>query len=295
LLLEWTVNLMAKSCTPSLLFLPLFVSIVFSLSQDSFSMTKAFDQLMMSYSAYCPQAQVQSWNCYFCNNNTEVKKFVVVSTVNNASTNIFGYVGYTGTIAQVVFRGTQESSLVNWIENLNYSHSTPYPNVPNAFVHSGFLDAWYSVRPQVEAAVKLIYSHITPTAFYFSGHSLGAALSVLAAMEIGTPLSIPVTCYNYGDPRVGNQIFEQYFNSHISTTYRIVNQHDIVPHLPPKVLGFWHIATEVWWNTSTTYKICNDSGEDPTCSDSVLVPLSVADHLDYLGVPLALGHASGCG
>jgi len=234
-----------------------------------------------------------------------------VDTVSNTSTNIFGYVGYTGTIAQVIFRGTQESSLTNWIESmnqfafrtsfphlsfiffldLNFSHSSPYPLVPNAFVHSGFLDAWHSVRIQVQMAVKNIYSHITPTAFYFSGHSLGAALSVLAAIEIGAPLSVPVTCYNYGDPRVGNQVFADYFNT---TTYRVVNEADIVPHLPPKALGFWHIATEVWYTTSSTYKICNPSGEDPSCSDSLLIPLSIPDHLDYLGVPLALGHSAGC-
>jgi len=224
-----------------------------------------------------------------------VKQFKYVGAAYNKTTNIFGYVGYTGTIAQVIFRGTESSSLVNWIENLNYSTTTPYPLIPNAKVHSGFLGDWYSIRPQILAAVKLIYNHITPTAFYFSGHSLGSALSILAATEIGIPLSVPVTCYNYGDPRVGNEVFSSYFNEHITTVYRAVNQLDPVPHLPPKALGFWHVATEVWWENKTYYKICDNTGEDLTCSDSVYYEAtSISDHLDYLNVPLALGAASGC-
>ena len=111
-----------------------------------------------------------------------------MATVSNASTNIFGYVGYTGTTAQVIFRGTQESSLINWIESmplviwsfyfssflpsylyvsdLNYSHSTPYPAVPNAFVHSGFLDAWHCMSPSFSLSFHS-YSFFFPSSLSF--------------------------------------------------------------------------------------------------------------------------------
>jgi len=278
----------------SLLSLSFFLCVAFSLSQDPFSDQLQFDQLMLSYSAYCPPDQLLNWSCYFCNNNSDVSQFKPVATVYNSSTDIFGYVGYTGTIAQVVFRGTHASSLENWVDDLNFAHTVPYPTIPNAFVHSGFYSSWISVRQQVLTALKLVYTKIEPTEFYFSGHSLGAAISVLAAVDIGYSLNVPITCYNYGDPRVGNAEFAAYFDEHIDTTYRIVNQADIVPHLPTKSLGFWHIATEVWWMNKTTYKICDNTGEDPTCSDSQLVDLSIVDHLSYLNVPLHLGRASGC-
>jgi len=255
----------------------------------AFDLTLAYNQLMMSYAAYCPQAQIENWSCYFCTNNSVVKNFQIVATAYNATTNIFGYVGYNGNVGHVIFRGTQSNSLLNWITDMNATHSIPYPPIPNAYVHSGFLNAWHSVRPQIIAGVKTIMDTIKPTTFYFSGHSLGAALSVIAAVEVGLTLSVPITCYNYGEPRVGNEDFAQFFDSHIDVSYRIVNQHDIVPHLPPRTLGFYHIATEVWWKNKTTYIICNGSGEDPNCSDSVKVALSVADHLDYLSVPLSAG------
>ena len=33
---------------------------------------------------------------------------------------------------------------------------------------------------------------------------------------------------------------------------------------------------------NTEFKICNDSGEDPTCSDKFLVDLDVVNHLNYM-------------
>jgi len=107
-----------------------------------FDYSVAYNQLMLSYAAYCPQDQVGNWTCYFCKNNTQVSEFTVVGTVNNATTNTFGYVGYSGTIVEVVFRGTIASSLKNWIVDLNAGHSTIYPLIPGAFVETGFLEAW---------------------------------------------------------------------------------------------------------------------------------------------------------
>lgn len=278
----------------SFLLFPLFLCVAFSLTQDAFSPTLQYDQLFLSYAAYCPADQIMNWSCFFCNNNSDVSAFKPVMTVYNASTDIFGYVGYTGTIAQVIFRGTHVSSLQNWVDDLNFAHTSPFSDIPGAFVHSGFYQSWLSVKSQVLTGLKLLESKITPTEYYFSGHSLGAAVSVIAAVDIGPSFNLPITCYNYGDPRVGNNVFASYFNAHIGTTYRMVNQHDIVPHLPTKELGFWHISTEVWWNSSTTYKVCDETGEDPTCSDSILVSLNIEEHLSYLGIPLRLGHPSGC-
>jgi hypothetical protein len=68
----------------------------------------------------------------------------------------------------------------------------------------------------------------------------------------------------------------------------VVHYADIVPHLPPKLLSFVHVPTEVWYDEpSTSYKVCDGSGEDPTCSDSLLAPISISDHLEYLNLPIS--------
>ncbi|OMO53724.1 lipase-like protein [Corchorus capsularis] len=91
----------------------------------------------------------------------------------------------------------------------------------------------------------------------------------------------------------GTQEHSQY----VPNTFRVTNDHDIVPHLPPYYTYFpkktyHHFPTEVWLYSvglgSLVYKVekvCDDSGEDPTCSRSV-TGNSITDHLNYFGVDL---------
>ena len=131
---------------------------------------------------------------------------------------------------------------------------------------------------------------------FVTGHSLGAALCVLAAIDLQMTTLLDITVYNYGgknksvrspkrfvDPRVGNEIFSHNYRKLLPNTFRIVNERDVVPHLPFEFLGFYHIPREVWY-TNGTFFLCNDSGEDQGCSDSLLNSFSVEDHINYMGV-----------
>jgi len=270
------------------LLLPLLLPVVFS----AYSSTQALNQLYLSYAAYCPETNISLWNCYFCKN---VNNFRPVEVIYDSLTNIQGYVGISGSVGQVIFRGTQSGSLTNWIADLSAATLSPYVNIPNANVHSGFLAAWESVKPGVESAVQTLINTYHPTSFYFSGHSLGAALALLAALEIGPTLGVPFTVYNFGEPRVGNTAFAQWYDAHIGNIYRVVNEADCVPHLPTISMGFWHSATEIWYKTATNIITCSSStGEDPNCSDSLLLPISTSDHTDYLSISLSSGSSHGC-
>jgi len=240
---------------------------------------------MYSYAAYCPESAVSSWSCYFCtyNASSTTKGFKLTSVIKNAITNTFGFVGVQGNTVQVVFRGTQSGSLQNWVSDLAAAKSTPYPNVTGAFVHAGFLDTYDVVRAQVRSAVSSLVNSVNPSRVVFTGHSMGGALATLAAVDIIPSLRIPAVLYNYGSPRVGNLQFMSFFSHLIGTSWRVTNRNDIVPHLPTTSMGFHHIAQEIWFNTATHYKICDASGEDPSCSDSILIP-SIDNHLDYLNI-----------
>jgi len=61
---------------------------------------------------------------------------------------------------------------------------------------------------------------------WVTGHSLGAALATLFACRYG---KVEGVC-TFGSPRVGNEEFKAHVNVKI---YRIVNNDDIVPRLPP--------------------------------------------------------------
>jgi len=254
-----------------------------------FDINQAYTQLMYAYSAYCPKTQLQPWSCYFCNYNASITSgFVVNQVVTGILTDTYGYVGSRGKTAEVVFRGT--TNVENWIANIDYAHTSPYSNLPTAFVHQGFYDDYKSIKGAVQSALNSVLAHNNVTEVYFTGHSLGAALATLAAFDLAPSLRIPSNVYTYGSPRVGNQVFSDAFYKLFPNSIRVTNMDDPVPHLPPLEFGYHHVAQEVWYNKPTTYKICDTTGEDKQCSDSTILK-KVGDHLAYMNIPV---HNGGC-
>lgn len=77
-----------------------------------------------------------------------------------------------------------------------------------------------------------------------AGHSLGAALADLTAVDLftvrGSNSGKSVDLYTFGEPRVGNGVYANWTQQYLGNTWRAVHQSDIVPHLPPKDFGFVH-------------------------------------------------------
>jgi len=243
-----------------------------------------FEYLHYAYAAYCPQSSLQSWTCKWCSGNG-TKGFQPTAFAFDEETNTFAYIGYLAANKTIIvaFRGTQSDSLKNWITDLLFPKTTPYKNMTGIEVSDGFYNAWNRLRSQVFSAVSALVSQFgTSWNIAVTGHSLGAALNCLCAVDLADSGYQNVFSYNFGSPRVGNQNFSDYFRTKVPVYWRMTNNHDVVPHLPYQVLGFYHVPTEVW-EVETTFKVCNGSGEDPTCSDSV-VGDSIYDHLHYYGV-----------
>lgn len=110
------------------------------------------------------------------------------------------------------------------------------------------------------------YSNIIVT-----GHSLGSAMATLAVLDVARLYGTVNQFYSFGSPRVGNKYFSKYFKTLVPYGNRVVHSHDIVPHVPMRTLFFRHVSTEIWYpeQNSTIYKICDNTGEDVSCSDSV--------------------------
>jgi triacylglycerol lipase len=96
---------------------------------------------------------------------------------------------------------------------------------PGGKVHRGFKKAldevWLDLLPHIR---KL---HGKGCKIWTTGHSLGAALATLFADRYGNVQGV----YTFGSPRVGNGDFRDQINVRI---YRIVNNNDIVPRVPPR-------------------------------------------------------------
>lgn len=107
-----------------------------------------------------------------------------------------------------------------------------------ATVHSGFLGAFRSIETQVDAGLALVAG----LPVWYTGHSLGGALALLAAAH-----RAPRSLVTFGAPRVGDTALAGVLGG--VPTARFVNGCDVVPTLPPEMLGYRHVG-EHWLLTS---------------------------------------------
>ncbi|KAK3417844.1 hypothetical protein EUGRSUZ_H03829 [Eucalyptus grandis] len=131
-----------------------------------------------------------------------------------------------------------------------------------------------------------------------TGHSTGGAMASFCRLDLVVNHEAQnVQVLTFGQPRIGNGVFSSCYSDRVPNTICITNGHDIVPHLPPYYSRFpqktyHHFPREVWlYNIgfgSLVYqveKVCDSSGEDPSCSRWV-TGNRIADHLVYYGVGL---------
>ncbi len=119
-------------------------------------------------------------------------------------------------------------------------------------VHHGFAEA--AAAPEVTGALAAAIAATRPPngpprPLLIAGHSLGAAIAALVALQAAKdPSSPPLTgVYTYGMPRTGGATFKLLYEEAINgrlgaTTYRLVNGPDIVPTVPPSLLGYRHVG-----------------------------------------------------
>lgn len=105
-----------------------------------------------------------------------------------------------------------------------------------------------------------------------TGHSLGAALATLYVMENARTdkLTNPAIC-TFASPRVGDADFVSAFNALALTSWRIANQPDLVPALPPQSFGFAHVDTVQQYSSTGTVR------SSVKCWHSLATYLSLVD------------------
>jgi len=70
-------------------------------------------------------------------------------------------------------------------------------------------------------------------------------------------------------------------------TFRVVANKDLVPHVPLEITGGYHHGVEMWYPAGgdypsyvpCNYMECTASDEDSACSDGLLLPDSLYDHI----------------
>jgi len=192
--------------------------------------------------------------------DTEVLAVLSGGTRNNKNKNI-GWVlrvrdgggGGGNDQVWVAFRGTQTNA--EWQQDFKMEQValTPRANADanadgggDIMAHRGFWEVYLEVRGALRRTLKKHVVDPAATTLYITGHSLGAAIAVLALLDwlvLSPPAATPLTdvrCYVFGAPRVGNAalvnaIMDQYrrrASSPLREFHVISNDEDIVPNIP---------------------------------------------------------------
>lgn len=162
-----------------------------------------------------------------------------------------GFVLTSKTKNIIVFRGTQR--LDEWFNNFyarQQHYSNPISGEYFGKVHKGFIANYDSIINPIPREIAKKLDPSVPC--YITGHSLGAALAVIASVDLACnipALKPQIQLYTYAGSRVGNPTFAQIHNKYIPNHYRVINLADLVPLLPPlKSPGGEYIHTGEEWS-----------------------------------------------
>lgn len=137
---------------------------------------------------------------------------------------------------------------------------------------TGFYNLWTASALQANvtrAATELLAQHPGTTRLAVTGHSMGGALSALCALDLKFKLNFTdVRSWSFGSPRVGNLAWQELFNDHVVESWRFTHNRDVVPSLPPSLIGFHHLAREVRLLSSMCVVL--QECRDMPCSDCML-------------------------
>jgi hypothetical protein len=236
----------------------------------------------LSGAAYCKQAQYKTMVL-----DGPAKGFDLADVLYDPKTDVLGYSGVHPSSESIfiVFRGS--SSVLNWLADFEVQ-KVPYDSYKecDCTVHKGFYNATQHLRDSTVKSVKKLVELFPTYRVITTGHSLGAAMAMMMALELNKEIPPPVEIYNYGQPRVGEKKYADFANAIIQEQYRHTHNKDMVPHVPPiKGLDYYHSSQEVFEKENGVTVLCSEiDGEDPACSDQFSAfDLTTDDHSTYLG------------
>jgi hypothetical protein len=156
------------------------------------------------------------------------------------------YIAASDQMIIVAFRGTQGQEIRDWLSDAD-GLLTPYA-AATGMCHSGFYQALDAVHPAMLTTLERW--HTSGQSLWFTGHSLGGALAMLAAARthFEDPTLLADGVYTYGQPRTCDPLLAAaYDKAFRGRTFRFVNNNDIVAQLPPAPL-FQHVAEERYFD-----------------------------------------------
>jgi predicted lipase len=151
------------------------------------------------------------------------------------------YTMASDTMIVTAFRGTEPVQLRDWLSDT----TTPPWTGParTGLVHYGFAEALRAVLPSVLGAIEELRDD--EQTIWFTGHSLGGALAMLAAawVHFEDPKLSAQGVYTFGQPRTCDDALAKAYDKALEgRTFRVVNNNDVVAQVPPEPV-FHHVKS----------------------------------------------------
>ena len=161
----------------------------------------------------------------------------------------------------------------------------------------GFQDAYLKVADDVAKMVPKFKKEYNESRLTITGHSLGAAMGLVAAGHLQKVIHGGVhEVILFGLPRAGNKIYADWFDKTFGDRFHfIVNGHDWVPHVAPRILGYRQVSNQIWINpaNSTNWKFYPGQENVHGCDSVVPEWGSFDDHQGvyfHTQIGASLGH-----
>ena len=159
----------------------------------------------------------------------------------------FAFVASAGEQGYVVFRGTQTPQ--DAISDLSAGQRAFELAPGYGDAHEGFVAVYETISTALREAVAALPAEVQRLSI--TGHSMGSAFSTLAVADLLAHSRFQADALlhvNLASPRVASLPFAEAYAKQGVPTYRVVNTCDLVPELPPSVLGkdlYCHVGVPV--------------------------------------------------
>ena len=144
----------------------------------------------------------------------------------------------------VSFRGTEPTSMPDILTDVQHAKR----ECAGCKVHEGFLLGSDEVCLELFSLLKRTASN--GEKIIINGHSLGGALAMLFGFRLKseTDIANEVVISTFGQPKVGDKKFTKKTQKLFSSNYRrVVNDKDIVPHLPTYLVMDYDHSDKVYF------------------------------------------------
>jgi len=160
--------------------------------------------------------------------------------------NVRGFIAASDHFTIVSFLGSERDSEI-WQENIDASFIEG-PFGQGDRVHRGFNIGIANEIKNIESKITDVGNENAPV--LLTGHSLGGAIANLAAAYLFIKKHPVHSVYTFGAPRVGCKNFKDIYNKFdCGRSFRIVNRHDIVSRIPPRMLRYKHVGKLYYLNS----------------------------------------------